>query len=66
MAKSQYVAQNRICGLKPPAKNKEGTLVEDVVEIGDVVTLDDDAAAPLVAGGALAPKSTPPEPTPAA
>ena len=53
MAKKTYIAQNEICGLEPPSKTKDGTLVEHVVQAGGEVSLDDEAAAPLVAAGAL-------------
>lgn len=50
MSKFQVVSQIR--GLKDP-KNVKGTLVEHVAEPGETHELDDDVAAPLVAGGAL-------------
>jgi hypothetical protein len=60
MAKRTYVATSKICGLEPPKTDKAGNVLsEHTLEIGDEYSMDEAAAAPLVAGGSLVLKGAP-------
>ena len=56
MAIRKYIAQNRITGLKAPARAPDGTLVAHAVDTGAEIELDDDKARELGQCGAIKPK----------
>ncbi len=59
MAKKTYVATSSIQGLEPPKKDKSGNDIEHVLREGDEYQMEEEAAAPFVAGGSLVLKGKP-------